>query len=458
MKFYAITWTKQITVFTVFILLASYSNAQSDLASPYTVFGPGMANYTQTVSQAGMGGAGVALFDPYKMNFSNPANQAYHLETIFETSGKGTHSTFSTNDGEFENQSFLLNNLSLSFPIKRGVWGMSIGLQPYTTVGYDVLTTLPNPDLGIDPVTKYTGDGGISQGYLSMGHKFFNKVDSARNVRSLALGATFNFNFGTVDNNRQLSFPGDVSSVGIRIEESTLLRDASFDLGMQYQTNIIKRTQDRNRYLKLLLGATYALGMDLNAQRSSYAYNFTQSSLFPGDTLYANEREKGIIHVPTKYTIGMGLDYVTAQRRRYRLAIDYSSQNWSEYKEEFASENRQFQFQDSWRISTGFEYTPELGATEYLRTVEYRLGFDYEKSNLNLRGTDINDLGMSFGLSLPLHHRRGLTKSTFHIAGKYGVQGTTDNNLIQENYFRIFVGFSFTPHFRNRWFVQPKYD
>lgn len=458
MKFYYITWIRRGVLLGTLLTLAIHLSAQSDLLSPYTVFGPGLPNYNQTVSQAGMGGAGVALFDPYELNYSNPANLAYHLETIFETSGISKFSTFSTNGGSFDNQSFNINNLSLSFPIKRGIWGLEIGLRPYTKVGYDVSASVPNPDLDVQPVTKYSGDGGISQAYIGMAHTLFNKVDSMGNVRSFAVGADFNFNFGTVDNSRSLEFPGDVSIQGIMATETTLMRDASYDFGLQYQTNIIKLTSSKNRYLKLLLGATYSLGVDLNALRSSHVYNFYRSPLQPGDTLYSSERVKGTVRVPSKYTFGMGLDYVTVHRSRYRFALDYTTQNWSEYDEQFPGETKTFDFQDSHRITTGLEYTPQLGSNDYLDNVEYRAGFYFEKSNLNIRGTDINDIGMSFGLSLPLARKRGLTKSSFNISGQYGVYGTTDNDLIKENYFKLFVGFSFTPHFRNRWFVQPKYD
>lgn len=458
MKFYYITWIKRGALLGILLTFAIHLSAQSDLTSPYTVFGPGIPNFNQTVSQAGMGGAGVALFDPYKMNYSNPANLAYHLEPIFEISGLSKFSTFSTNEASFKSKSFITNNISLSFPIKRGVWGLSIGLRPYTTVGYNVVTTVPNSDLEVNPVSRYSGDGGISQSYIGMAHKFLNKVDSMGNVRSFSFGANFNFNFGTVDNNRSLEFPGSSTSQGLRITETTLMRDASYDFGLQYQTNIVKRTLSKNRYLKLLLGATYSLGIDLNARRSSHVYNFYSSQFNPGDTLYSSERVKGIVRIPTKYTLGMGLDYITNHRQRFRFGLDYTTQNWSEYDEEFPGETKTFDFQDSHRLTTGIEYTPQIGSNDYLDNVEYRAGFYFEQSNLNIKGTDINDVGMSFGLSLPLARRRGLTKSSFNISGQYGVYGTTNNDLIKENYFKIFVGFSFTPHFRNRWFVQPKYD
>lgn len=458
MKFYYTTLIRYTAAAILLSLFTINGYAQVDLSSPYSIFGPGIPNQGMTVSQAGMGGSGVALLELYKMNTLNPAALAYHLEPIFETSGVGTFSTFKTNTGSFQNQSFELNNLSLTFPIKRGVWGLTVGLEPYTTVGYDVNTKSPNPNLSSTPLTKYSGDGGINKGYLGMAYKIYDKIDSVGNSSSLAIGSNFNYNFGTIDHNRQISFPEDHSIQGLRIQESILIRDINFDFGVQYQTNLIKRTNTRSDYLKLLLGGAYSTGVDLKSQKNSVTHNFNVSPQLPGDTLSFLQREKGTVNLPARIVVGMGLDYITKKRQRFRFALDYSTQQWSEYSEEFADQKQTFQFRDNQTISTGLEYTPSLGSTKYLRTVEYRVGFKYQETNLDIEGTAINDVGMSFGLTLPLHHRRGLTKSAFHIAGQYGMYGTTEHGLIQEDYFKLYVGFSFTPHFRNRWFVQPKYD
>ncbi len=441
-----------------FFLVSVYSFAQTDLASPYTIFGAGIAHHRQTVAQAGMGGTGLALSDPYRMNIANPAALAFQIEPVFESSGKGTLSTFSTSNSSFENRNFILNNLGISVPLKRGKWGLALGIVPYTTVGYDVVSEAADPNFLSTGIAEYSGDGGLNQSYISMGYKLFDRVDSVGNVTNFALGGTFNFNFGTIDNNRDVTFPGDPASRSFRYRESILLRDVSFDIGAQYHTNIIKRTEKNLRYMKLLLGATYSMGANQSAEKTALAYNYSRSILLPDDTIFVENAQKGFIRIPTKVGLGMGLDYVSSKRTRIRFALDYTTQEWSDYAQEFGDEANTFQFQNSQRLSAGIEYTPTLESSDYIKTIEYRAGFHYEKSNLNLRNTDITDVGMSFGLTLPLHHRRGLTKSAFHVAGEYGNYGTTDNELIKEEYYRIFVGFSFTPHFRNRWFVQPKYD
>jgi len=444
----------------ILLLMAfSKSYAQSDLASPYTIFGPGIPNLRQTVSMVGAGGSGIALTDPYKLNFANPAAVAYHVEPIFESSGKSILSTYSTNLGSFDNNSFELNNLNLSFPIIRGKWGMIIGLLPYTTIGYEVTTVADDENVELQPITQYSGDGGISQGYLGMGYKFYNKIDSAGNVTALAFGANINYNFGTLNSERMNYFPFDTEARGVKYEESIVVKDWSVDFGLHYQTNIVKRSISNPRYLKFLAGLSYSLGSDVNTERSEFAYTFTGTSgLSLSDTLRYSDREAGSLVLPERYTIGFGLDYVSTQKARLRFSADYTLESWSDYSVSYSDANLGFDFQDAQRYSTGLEYTPKVGSNKYFETVEYRAGFHYQKSNINLRNKDIEDIGMSFGLTLPIHHRRAITQSSFSIGAVYGRNGTQDMGLIQEDYIRIFVGFSFTPHFRNKWFVQPKYD
>ncbi len=432
---------------------------QADLTSPYSLFGPGLPFQRQTVSQAGVGGSGIALFDSYKMNLGNPATVALHYEPIFETSGKSTISTYNTNAGSFDNKSFILNNLSLSFPIKRGIWGLSIGLVPYSVVGYSVQSNITDEEVSSGYNLEYSGDGGISQGYLGMGYRIWSHTDTLGNLSALSLGGTLNFNFGTIDSNRKVDFPDDINALGINIQETVLVRDVSFDLGVHFQKNILRHTHQSGRYMKLMLGAVYTMGNDLKADRSEFAYSFRDDfGLVPRDTIINTEAERGRIHMPQRLSFGVGLDYVTAQKARYRFSADYAQEAWSDYTVSYQDDALDFDFNDASRLSAGIEYTPMMGSRKYFKVVEYRAGVYYDKSNLNLEGEDIVDRGMSFGLTMPINHRRAISRSSVSISTQYGQSGTTNKGLIEEDYWRIYIGFSFTPHVRNRWFIKPKYD
>jgi hypothetical protein len=440
-------------------LLTGGLHAQTDLTSPYSLYGPGIVNLRQSVAFSGMGGAGIAISDPYRINLTNPAANTFLLDPVFETSGKGSISTFETSTESFENRNFELNNLSLAFPIIRNRWMLGIGLVPFTNVGYDVNVDEVDPDLGVYRA-RYFGEGGISQGYLGTAYKIYSETDTAGNTSSFSVGAQMNYNFGTITNERTIIYLQDPQSLGFEASESILVRDVSFEASFHGQTNLINRTLSNPRFLKLLVGGVYQFNTELSAEENSYVYNFWNSNGpgVPRDTLSSLSRAKGTITLPSRLMLGIALDYVSRRKARLRLAMDYQVQEWDAYAVSFEDENLNADLERSERYAAGLEFTPELGSTNYLEVIEYRIGAYFEKTNLNLRGEDIEDVGMSFGLTLPVNYRRALTNSSFHITAQYGRNGTTANDLIQENYVRILGGFSFTPHFRNRWFVKPKYD
>ena len=60
----------------------------------------------------------------------------------------------------------------------------------------------------------------------------------------------------------------------------------------------------------------------------------------------------------------------------------------------------------------------------------------------------VKDLGLNFGLSLPAG------RSSLDLGFRYGKRGNRNDNLIEENYFRIFFGVTFN----DQWFIKRKFD
>jgi hypothetical protein len=63
--------------------------------------------------------------------------------------------------------------------------------------------------------------------------------------------------------------------------------------------------------------------------------------------------------------------------------------------------------------------------------------------------TEIKDFGISFGLGLPLKQL-----STVNMGFEFGKRGTTDNNLIEEDYFKFRLSLSLS----EKWFVKRRID
>ncbi len=82
--------------------------------------------------------------------------------------------------------------------------------------------------------------------------------------------------------------------------------------------------------------------------------------------------------------------------------------------------------------------------------MNYRFGFHYDAGILKINDTRINEYGMSFGIGLPVSQ----SYSSVNLGIEIGKRGTTNNNLISENYFKFTLGISLF----ERWFIQRKYQ
>jgi hypothetical protein len=87
--------------------------------------------------------------------------------------------------------------------------------------------------------------------------------------------------------------------------------------------------------------------------------------------------------------------------------------------------------------------------------MDYRVGVNYSKTNLNLRGNQLDAFGITFGLGFPLRSVaiRG-SRSMVNIGCEIGRRGTTENGLIREDYVNIYFGISIY----ETWFFKRRYN
>jgi hypothetical protein len=100
--------------------------------------------------------------------------------------------------------------------------------------------------------------------------------------------------------------------------------------------------------------------------------------------------------------------------------------------------------------------TNKIEKGKFHRIMTYRLGLRYADTYLNLYDTQIKQYGISFGLGIPLVQT--FSFSQLNVGFEFGKRGTTENNLLQENYLAFQVGFTIMPHKYDGWFYKRKYD
>ena len=128
--------------------------------------------------------------------------------------------------------------------------------------------------------------------------------------------------------------------------------------------------------------------------------------------------------------------------------IDYTTQDW-EISKDPVSGNSLYKKREKFVV--GGEITPDVASVNnYLKRITYRVGASYTKTPYFVQETQITDFGINFGLSVPV-----VRFSSLDFGFQFGNRGTLSNNLIKENYFRVYFGVSFND---NRWFLRPKFN
>jgi hypothetical protein len=243
--------------------------------------------------------------------------------------------------------------------------------------------------------------------------------------------------FGSITRSRGITFPDSVEMKNTYARASIRPRDIYGEIGFQYKTNITKN-------LFMVVGGVFAPQVEINSKASSlvttYFGDINSAQLFY-DTINISLDEKGSFTLPIRIGTGVTL----GKEGKWIGGADFLWQNWEKYKYYGQSDS----LLNRWNIAVGGEYIPNARSTSYLDRVAYRAGVHFGKTPLNLQGNHIQEVGLSFGVGLPIKK----SKSMVNLSASFGRTGTTLHGLIQENFFRFTIGVNV---FEN-WFFKSKY-
>ncbi len=417
---------KIVTIFSFLLLMTNVvSIAQIKMESPYSRFGLGDINQGYNVMQTSMGGASYGVIDPYRISTINPASYV-NVDTgsfVFNAAFNGTFDN-TTSGGQTNSANYFnLDYLKFAMPIT-GWWRTSVGLLPYSTVGYDLdsytsIDSVGNVRLG------YGGDGGITKVYWGNAFKIY---------KGLSVGVNTSFMFGSVNISQESEMQDLLYSYKYRIKNTVDVRALYFDFGLQYDTKF----GNDNKYF-LGLGLVYSPEQSLNASSSSLGYTYDggdEAYEIVKDTVLDVDNGSGSIIQPQK--IGGG--FSIGKTDKWLFAADATFEEYSKFK----MLDDETVYKNSMRYNIGGQY--------FIGKFAIALGVKYNESYLSINGTDIDEFGMSFGLGFPIRSSNK-TVSYIDLGLEMGRRGTTANNLIQQDYIKVKLGINI----KNTWFSRPKY-
>ena len=407
------------------LLAFAFSAKAQNVTTPYSMYGYGILSDRATSMQRQMGSVGYAMQSGRQINVMNPASYAAidSLTFLFDIGADMT--MLWQKEGELKDHSIGggLDYITMQFPLSKFM-GMSIGLVPYTSVGYAFGSEIQHGAM------TNQGQGGINQAYLGLAGKY----------AGFSLGFNVAYSFGNIIND---VFSSPETSGQTLFEHVFQIRDWDLLLGAQYSTRI-------SQYNRLNLGVTFAPKLSMHGQTWATIQETSRESV--ADTVaYGNMKNKYY----SPMSIGAGVSFTHEKVSRWMIELDYSFQEWS--KAEFAPlysikdpENLVFQgmhFKNRTRIALGGEFTPRIRGN-YFQRMSYRAGAYYNNDYLVIQGNRIREYGITagFGFNAP----EGKTMINLGLEWKH--RQATPNPLISENYFNITLGVNFN----ELWFWQRK--
>ena len=406
----------------IFVFCGLSAVAQLGTSSPYSRFGLGDLQGNIFPVYNALGGGVTALSSTSSVNSSNPASYTSFKSNSFLFSTGGLHKTTliqNLTDKQVANNS-AFSHMTIAFPISSKL-GASIGMLPFSNIGY----TLNARDTLVNANMIYTGDGGLSKVYFGGAYEPF---------KGFSLGMNASYLFGGLNRRKKLDYD-DESFFDSRSNSSINLKGYYYEFGLMYKMELANEKV-------LSFGLTANNNSSLRAKRTNIAETISGTNETVKDTT-SNTVEWGEVNLP-KY-ISTGLMYRDGEK--WLLIADYSIQNWADYTLLGESDD----LSNSMRLSAGLQYTPEFNSvTKYYKRMQYRLGANYSNTPLTLNDTQLKEMSVSFGFGIPVKKSR----TKYDISLTLGQRGTTDNNLIKEQ----FIKFGLSVSYDGIWFVKRKYD
>lgn len=433
---------KLLLVFIAFIALKTY--AQEGTASPYSFYGIGSLKMKGTVENASMGGLSIYT-DSIHVNLKNPTAyvspylKMYNEESRpvkFSVGASHTSLNLKSSSAEEKTTTTTFDYLTLAVPISKKM-GMGFGLLPYTAVGYQLESNNDNGDVA----NRYSGEGGVNKVFLGFGYAITDKLKA---------GIDVSYNFGNIQNNViELIYDENNEPIQYQTKEENRsdLSGMSVNLALNYKTMISDK-------LELTAGLTYSPKSTLVSQNqrtfATIVYDSSTGSEYEVESIEADLESENLeetdLTLPSQFSFGLGL----GQPRKWFAGIEYTNQSTSEFSNPiFSIDNATFV--DASSLSLGGFYLPDYNSfSSYWKRAVYRAGLRFEHTGLKINGEDIREFGMSFGVGLPI----GGTFSNANVGFEFGKRGTTNQNLIQENFFSLKLSLSLN----DRWFQKLKYN
>jgi hypothetical protein len=427
-----------LAVFLIIGVSVSAQEGAYGAYSPYSIFGLGELEKEGSAYNKSMGGTGIATRNKRFINYTNPAAVTARDTLAFMADFGLEQKNTLYRQGKLTsaNNTFNIHNFVMTFPIYRSSAFM-VGLTPFSDVGYDFSSVEERQDIiGNTGNISYDsrGTGSVYQLFVGAGVTFWKR---------LSLGAEYLYYFGNIDRITRMDYL-NTSYRSVRTGNELAVRGSTGKFGLQYE-------QKLGGNVSMIVGATYRMSAKMNGYSTNYRYA-TQSSVV--DTLKHSVDTLAYGNLCFGDEIGVGISVKGGDK--WHAEFNYLRSGWDKSGMDNAPGfsaigDSKFSTTTSQSYRLGFELVPNRNDIRYyMKRCAYRAGVYYDQAYYKLDGNNINSMGITLGMTLPVFRwYNGLT-----IGLDLGQKASTRHGMVRERYAKISVGFNV----HDIWFQKPRYN
>ena len=388
-------------------------SAQNMTSSPYSRYAYGDLNENVPTAFRAMGGVGFGMRNNKAINPAQPASYTAmdSLTFMFDIAACVNWSRYIDGGGQKNKANGNLEYVTMQFPIWKRWIAMSVGLLPYSSVGYDIVLRDSTADNAYHFSKTYTGTGNISQVYGGLSFNIMNW---------LSLGANVYYMWGDLNRLRALTF--DESGMNTTIQDEMLsVSNVRVRAGAQFFHTFGDHTFN--------VGAIFEPKMKLNSELLVIETQ-TDDSIPMMD---------GRCELPMVWGVGGSYNWAN----RLTVGFDYERQNMALAKY-FGEEGYKSGLQDRHRFALGAEYKHNPMGRKYIERMIWRAGLSVQNEYLASIGAP--KVTATIGIGFPLWTIGSVINTTIEYSHRGMATG------LEEHALRFTIGASIA----ETWFFKRK--
>ena len=391
------------------LLSGSVVFAQNMTSSPFSRYAYGDMNENVPTGYRAMGGVGIGMRNNRAINPSQPASYTAGDSLTFnmDVAASANWSRYRDAKGMRNKANGNLEYLTIQIPLWKRWIAFSVGLLPYSSVGYEIAQTDSTQDLRGAYTRTYSGDGNISEIYGGLSFNICNWF---------ALGANIYYMWCDLSRMRTLTFDDAAKTPTIQAEILSVS-----NVRLRYGAQFFHTWGDHT----LNLGAIFENRMKLHSE-----YVLVETQTEDSIPIYVDGWQLPMVY-------GVGASYTWD--KRLTIAVDYERQCMASALYNGLPGNKQG-LQDRSRYAFGLEYRHNPMSRKYAERMLWRAGVSVQDEYLASVGA--KRITASIGIGFPLYTIGTIINTTIEYSHRGSISTMEDNSLrftigasIAENWF-----------------------